>query len=110
MKRFECLVQGSAVEPYKVVFERNGSNLNAFCTCPAGSNGQYCKHRFRILSGNPEGIVSGDLALLPAVVDWLVGTDVEYAIRELSRAEDALSSAKKALKDAKISLAIALRK
>lgn len=110
MKRFECFVQGSAAEPYMVLIEKSGSNLNAFCTCPAGSNGQYCKHRFRILSGNPEGMVSGDESLLVAVVDWLVGTDVEQAIGELARAEDALRFAQRAVKSAKINLAAALRK
>lgn len=47
------LVQGSAEEPYKVTFKKNGSNLSAYCTCPAGENCQFCKHRFRMaLSGN----------------------------------------------------------
>jgi len=47
-------VQGSAPEPYHVLFRRNGANLSAYCTCPAGENGMYCKHRIRILQGLAE--------------------------------------------------------
>ena len=56
------LVQGSAPEPYHVLFRRNGANLSAYCTCPAGENGMHCKHRIRILQGLAEGIVSENVA------------------------------------------------
>lgn len=110
MNRVEFFVQGSADEPYRVTIEKSVNNLNAFCTCPAGENGQYCKHRFRLLSGNPEGVVTGDLSLLPAIVDWLVGTDVERALQRLSDAEDRCEEAKQTLSSAKKNLAVALRK
>jgi uncharacterized Zn finger protein len=58
MEETYFIVQGSADEPYKVTFRRKGNNLSAYCTCPAGENGQYCKHRFRILAGCDDGIVS----------------------------------------------------
>lgn len=109
MDRLEFCVQGSAEEPYRVVFEKTEGNLNAYCTCPAGANGQYCKHRFRLLSGNPEGLTSGNHSMLERVVSWLVGTDVEAALVELARAEDAQESAKKRLSKAKKMLAEALR-
>lgn len=101
MERMEFVVQGSEVEPYRVTIERFGANLNAYCTCAAGSNGQYCKHRFRILSGNPEGVVAPDLSKLRAAVDWLVDTDVESALRGLIAAEDQLVAAKMTLTQAK---------
>lgn len=97
MERMEFLVQGGELEPYRVTLEKSGANLNAYCTCAAGANGQYCKHRFRILSGNPEGIVGPDLEMLRLAVDWLVGTDVELTLRGLIAAEDQLISAKRAL-------------
>jgi hypothetical protein len=46
MEEARFLVQGSAPSPCKVVFVKEDKNLTATCTCPAGQNGQYCKHRF----------------------------------------------------------------
>lgn len=49
MNQIKFLVIGSSENPYEVNFIRRGNNLSAHCTCPAGENGQYCKHRFRNL-------------------------------------------------------------
>jgi uncharacterized Zn finger protein len=103
------LVQGSAVEPYKVTFKKDGSNLSAYCSCPAGENGMYCKHRFRILSGEAEGIVSGNEKDVSMVEGWLPGSDVERAMREVALAERRLEEAKKAVTSAKKILATVFR-
>lgn len=101
MERMMFVVQGSEAEPYRVTLEKSGRNLNAYCTCAAGSNGQYCKHRFRILSGNPEGIINPNMDELRLAVDWLNGTDVETALKNLVLAEDYFEAAKKDLAKAK---------
>ncbi len=95
------LVQGSATEPYKVTFQKHNSNLSAYCTCPAGKNGQYCKHRFRILGGLTEDIVSNNKKAVDEVKSWLVGTDVEAAILELDEKQSLFEIAKKDLSKAK---------
>jgi uncharacterized Zn finger protein len=104
METVEFLVQGSAVEPYRVLFRRDGMNLSAYCTCPAGENGMYCKHRIRILQGLVEAVVSSNTKDVSTVAGWLAGTDVENALRnvislekEAERIKNALSAAKKAL-------------
>ena len=99
------LVQGSAEEPYKVTFKKNGSNLSAYCTCPAGENGQCCKHRFRILAGSNEGIVSGNKDEAMIVKAWLRGTDVETALIEVAEKERVFEKVKKDLSAAKKKLA-----
>lgn len=103
------LVQGSSNEPYKVTFQKNGSNLSAFCTCPAGDNGQYCKHRFSILGGFHDGIVSGNKEDVEIVVSWLTGTDVEAAMNAVMDAEEKSEQAKRVLSEAKKRLAKAFR-
>jgi len=103
------MVQGSAAERYKVTFKKSGSNLSAYCTCPAGENGMYCKHRFRILSGEKQGIVSGNEDAVASAVAWLPGTDVEQAIRDVQNAEQRLEEAKKAATLAKKRLAAAFQ-
>lgn len=104
MEAAEFLVQGSAPEPYRVLFQRNGKNLSAYCTCPAGEEGMHCKHRIRILQGSTEGIVSHNERDVALVAGWLVGTDVEVALHrvislenEAARVTQALRLAKKAL-------------
>lgn len=99
------LVQGSAEEPYKVTFKKNGNNLSAYCTCPAGENGQYCKHRFRILDGCGDGIVSGNKDEVMIVKSWLSGTDVEAALNEVAEKERVLEKIKQDLSVAKKRLA-----
>ncbi len=94
MQEMTFLVQGSAPEPYKVQFRIDGANLSAWCTCPAGEVGQYCKHRLRILDGDIAGIVSDNAAKVPDVVGWVVGSDVEKAMKELKLAETQLDAAK----------------
>ncbi|MDD3180602.1 MAG: hypothetical protein PHQ04_09650 [Opitutaceae bacterium] len=108
MGEITFLVQGSAVEPYVVRFTKNGSNLTAHCTCPAGVIGQYCKHRFRILKGDNEGIVSGNQEQVKEVASWLSGTDVETALHDVRSAEERLEAAKREFAVFKKKLARAL--
>ena len=51
-------VKGSSTRPYEVVFLKEGDHITALCDCMAGKNGQHCKHRFRILDGSDQDIVS----------------------------------------------------
>lgn len=82
------LVKGSAPEPYKVSFVKLQDQLRAFCTCPAGDNGTYCKHRFNILSGDTSHIVSGNSVDVETIVSWIAGTDLEKALKEARSAEE----------------------
>jgi len=109
MEDIQFLVQGSASEPYKVRFEKSGRNVNAFCTCPAGANGQYCKHRFNIMAASRKGIVSANGDLVATVKSWLQGSDIEQALSELAEAEHEHEQAKARLKKAKIGIAAAMR-
>jgi uncharacterized Zn finger protein len=103
-------VQGSAPSPYRVTFANQGDgNLSAFCTCPAGANGQSCKHRVAIIAGETAGIVSGNEPEVQTVVEWLKGSDVERRLEELRAAERQLEGAKRAVSRAKRALAESLR-
>jgi uncharacterized Zn finger protein len=101
MEKMQFLVQGSAVKPYKVTFQRDSNNLSAYCSCPAGENGQYCKHRVNILSGIKDGIVSNNKPDVEVVASWLPGSDVEKALHVLKRAEEQFETAKQELSSAK---------
>lgn len=109
METIRFLVQGTTQEPYEVTFRKVGSNLSAYCTCPAGENGQYCKHRFRILEGSTEAIVSENSGQVPTVVAWLPGSDVAAAMAAVIAAEREFERAKRVVTGAKKDLAAAMR-
>lgn len=64
------LVQGSAVEPYRVTADGAGPSLKMFCSCPAGrKGGNPCKHIKAVLLGQASSVVqpSDDLATLSEI-------------------------------------------
>ena len=110
MQEVRFRVQGSAREPYEVHFINHGDgNLSAYCTCPAGQNGLYCKHRFRILDGVTAGVVSENPTDVALVVAWLPGSNIEAALATLREAEAEAEAAKKRLSQAKRAIARAMR-
>ncbi len=105
MKEIRFLVKGSSDKPYEVIFRINEKNLTALCSCPAGLNGLYCKHRLRILQGTKENIISGNLDDVQIIQEWLPGTDIESALEDLSVAEIQLEEQKKKVSSYKKKLA-----
>jgi len=102
-------VQGSATEPYEVKFNRRSpTNLSAYCSCPAGQRGQYCKHRFNIMAGIETGIVSNNSQDVQIVRSWVPGTDLEFAIDNMRELENSAKEMKKQLASAKKKVAKAM--
>lgn len=99
------LVKGSSADPYEVTFIKDDASLTAICTCPAGTYGNFCKHRIAILDGNIKAITSDNAAEAATVVNWLPGTDVEAALVELRNVEKTPGTDKNALNAAKRNLA-----
>lgn len=103
-------VQGSSPEPYTVTFvKRSDTSLSAYCTCAAGENGLYCKHRFSILDGITKAIVSENINEVETIKDWLQGTDVESAITKMQELETEQKRIKTELSKAKKEVAKAMR-
>jgi uncharacterized Zn finger protein len=110
MQEISFEVQGSASAPYGVVFvKRTDTNLSAYCSCPAGENGQYCKHRFNIFDGVTKGIVSNNIDDVKIVQSWLAGTDVEEALNMMRTLEAEAARIKRELSAAKKAVAMAMR-
>mgnify|MGYP000491974534 CR=1 FL=1 len=103
-------VKGSSTTPYKVTFVRKSENyLSAFCTCPAGTFGSYCKHRFNILDGIEKGIVSNNSNDVATVQSWIKGTELELSLEEMRKLDIEFAKIKKALAAAKKDVAKAMR-
>ena len=108
MEELVFLVQGSSADPYEVTFIKDGTSLTAICTCPAGTYGNFCKHRISILDGNTQMISSDNADQAATVVGWLPGTDVDAALSEMREAEKIADPDKTALSAAKRKLARAM--
>lgn len=108
MEELVFLVRGSSADPYEVTFIKDGASLTAICTCPAGTYGNFCKHRISILDGNTKMISSDNADQAATVVNWLPGTDVDAALSEMREAEKIADPEKKALNVAKRKLARAM--
>jgi uncharacterized Zn finger protein len=110
MKELFFNVQGSGLEPYCVRFlKRTKESMSAYCSCPAGQNGQHCKHRFSILDGSSKNIVSENVEQVGIVQSWLQGTDVQVALDEMRRLENEERGIKAELSRAKKVVAKAMR-
>ncbi len=108
MEELVFFVQGSSADPYEVTFIKDGTSLTAICTCPAGTYGNFCKHRISILEGNTQTISSDNADQAATVVGWLPGTDVDAALAEMREAEKIANPDKKDLIAAKRKLARAM--
>ena len=105
MDRIEFRVQGSADDPYHVVFRLEDGDLYAECNCEAGLRGMYCKHRLRILDGEATDIVSENIGDIGTVSKWLKGTKLESALKAVWEHEEAVAEAQRGLRLAKKGLA-----
>lgn len=92
-------------EPDEVDFHRESDKLKAFCTCRAGENRTYCKHRLNLLAGSKRNIVSGNASDVAVIQKWLSGTPLEATIAEYNNAEADVEAAKNALTAVKRELA-----
>jgi len=104
MSKVVFLVQGSAVEPYEVVFENEGQVLTCSCTCTAARNNLMCKHRMGILKKKPKGIASDNLDELYTVYAWVDSSHVPSALMELDVREKELKELEKSYRQAKDSV------
>ncbi|ETS31050.1 MULTISPECIES: SWIM zinc finger family protein [Photorhabdus] len=110
MEKINFLVQGSAEEPYKATFIKDGKDFLAFCTCPAGENGMYCKHRINIINGDTRNIVSDNIQQVDIISkQWLPNSSIEAALEDIKRAESLLDDIKRAISLAKRNAAKVMR-
>lgn len=75
-------VQGSAKEPYRVTFWKNGEDFKSGCNCRAGKNGMYCKHRLDLLEGDLTNLKSTNYEDLEKVYEMLEGSDLGKILDE----------------------------
>lgn len=86
-------VMGDSGDLHHVTIERdnvNIANLQAHCTCGDAQHGELCSHRYQILEGEVENIVSENLEDAQKLREWIKGSDIEVAMQNLSKAKTEL--------------------
>jgi uncharacterized Zn finger protein len=109
MERIVFEVESSSSgNEYTVTFQIEGGQANAYCTCQAGQNGSFCKHRVAIMCGDVDDLASendGDVSRLKAL---LQGTDLQAAFERYVAAEIVFAESKKEFDAAKKELTRAM--
>ena len=97
----------SSDELYKLEAYRTATGVRFACTCPAGENGQHCKHRVAMLLGDAASVVEGT-EQIAALTEMVAGSPIVAALAKVGEAEKSLAVTQRALKTAKAGLAKAL--
>lgn len=98
------VVEGSNGDEYRVTLTRDATRANAFCICPAGENGQYCKHRIALLDGDISSLLSDNSADVESLKTFIRGSDLEEAHHAMCVDTKAYNTAKSHFDKAKRAL------
>lgn len=88
-------VMGADNDIHTVSIERdanNSINLRAMCSCGDAASG-ICDHRFSILECDTANVLSANPADVNILRDWIKGSDIDVAMRNLSKAKTELKLA-----------------
>lgn len=98
-------VKGSTGNSYEINASRDADNFRMSCTCEAGQNKLYCKHRISLLEGDVGLILSGNEADINQLLRLAAGTSVEKRLRTVKELEAAKAAIETKLKAEKKALA-----
>ena len=105
MTRVEFQIVGSQGDLYDVAFEVGEGIGRASCTCQAGMNRQFCKHRTALLDGEISSLRSANATHVAELKALLEGTDLAIAYAQVLTATKAHEETKRSLDAAKKQLA-----
>jgi hypothetical protein len=93
---------------YQLRATRTATGVRFSCSCPAGDNGQHCKHRLALLVGDVTAIAEGTHDDVLALAELVRNSQIVTAMREVEDAEKAVAAAQRNLKKAKQALGRAM--
>jgi DNA polymerase-3 subunit epsilon len=82
-------VRGSTGNTYEVAARKAVSKLHVSCTCQAGQNRVWCKHRTALLDGDIGNLLSDNVLDVEKLAEWAIGVEVEPRdmLRRVSRSQ-----------------------
>lgn len=93
--RLTVEVAGSSGEVHVIHATRNGEQLVMTCTCEAGKKHMACRHRLALLAGDGNATLGDNTNAAALIAEWLVGSNIEAALRDLAEAESEAEAAKR---------------
>ncbi len=70
-------IKGSTGNIYEITARRTANQLRTTCTCQAGQNRTWCKHRTALLDGDVSNLLSENASDIKKLAEWAVGVEVE---------------------------------
>jgi len=91
---------------YKVSVNGDRDSLNIICDCPAGSMGQWCKHKTAIVKRDSVMLFnSKDTPMLNELSESIEGSEIVQTFQELDGVDKEISELKKKQKGLKQKIA-----
>jgi hypothetical protein len=90
---------------YRLRAYRTGHGTRFSCECAAGENGQICKHRLGLLTGDFRMLERGRTQDIEVVRTWFFGSGLQETIAEISRLEHEMQKMKGHIAEAKKQIA-----
>src|SRR5207244_3358743 len=84
----QFLVEGSTGNEYEIVASRIGNHFRMTCTCEAGQNKVFCKHRAALLNGSADDLISDNESDLIKLANFMAGTGAELRIKTVHHLEE----------------------
>lgn len=111
VQKIRLVVQEGDSEPFEVVFQREGTNMSASCSCQQGDQSGLCSHRLTLLHGQLGDmmLLEGDEQDVERIPTLLPGTDIEQALKALEEAEELMKEAHEDYREAKEQMIDAMR-
>lgn len=109
MSRLSFKVESSRTgELYSLSAYQTKTGLRFSCTCAAGDNGSYCKHRVNLLMGDISGLKGRNVDDVEKLRVMFDGSPAIAIITDIAQLEGEAEALKAKLKTRKRDLAIAL--
>ena len=89
-------VFGSEGDVYRVSFVRGEAGIRVQCSCKAGVNGQFCRHRLALLAGDRSAMVdAGASQALDEALAWPEFVSIKAEIVKLQEVQEQIESLEK---------------
>jgi SulP family sulfate permease len=103
LRKIRLVVQRGDEEPCELIFQRQGSNMSASCSCQQTDQTTLCSHRLTLLHGElgDMRLLEGDEHDLERIPLMVAGTDVDEALKALEAAQEMMEEANQDYREAK---------
>ena len=107
MPALEFIVRSSSSdEVYFLKAYETQAGVRFTCSCPAGENGQHCKHRIALANGDTSRLAQPNDVAVKALIAMLSTTSIPQTVTRIVELEQIAASIKKEISEEKKKLSI----